>query len=160
MCWHAPVLLSPTSICRSVGCWEFYILATSKVILTSDSAHSWWLYSAAPLENQATRTMTQYPTQSHYPDTEPTSPCPILLMPSARLGSDTYQFDKSLVWLDREANSRSPACALHSTNSATSRLGLQCFRLKVSVVGLVVRFHTIRCCSLVLRLRIKWLFPD
>ena len=28
--------------------------------------------------------MTQYPT----PDTELTNPCPILLMPSARLGSD------------------------------------------------------------------------
>ena len=30
--------------------------------------------------------MTQYPTQWHYPDTELTSPCPILLLPSTRLG--------------------------------------------------------------------------
>ena len=29
---------------------------------------------------------------SHYPDSELTSPCRILLMPSARLGSDKYQF--------------------------------------------------------------------
>ena len=31
-------------------------------------------------------------TQSYYPDTEPTSPCPILIVPSAWLGSDKYQF--------------------------------------------------------------------
>ena len=49
-------------------------------------------------------------THSHYPDTEPTSLCPILLMPSDRLGSDKYEFDKSLVWLDQEPNSWSPAC--------------------------------------------------
>ena len=30
--------------------------------------------------------------QSHYPDTEPTSPCPIIIMPSTRLGSEKYQF--------------------------------------------------------------------
>ena len=40
----------------------FYILATSKGIpvwvLTCDSVHSWWLYSAAPLGDQATNTMT------------------------------------------------------------------------------------------------------
>ena len=44
--------------------------------------------------------MTWYPTQSHYPDTRPASPCPILIMPSTWLGSDKYQFDKLLVWLD------------------------------------------------------------
>ena len=32
-----------------------------------------------------------------YPDIELTSPCPILLMLSARLGSDKYQFYKLLV---------------------------------------------------------------
>ena len=41
---------------------EFYILATSKVIsgwvLTYDSAHSWQLYNAVPLGDQATSTMT------------------------------------------------------------------------------------------------------
>ena len=33
--------------------------------------------------NQATSTITWYPTQSHYPDTKPTSPCTVLIMPSA-----------------------------------------------------------------------------
>ena len=79
--------------------------------------------------------MTWYPTQSYYPDTEPTSPCPILIMSSACLGSDKYkllrhsfdstgtgnlwharpvlyrfnqhaQFCKSLVWLYLDLNPR------------------------------------------------------
>ena len=62
--------------------------------------HDHWLYSAAPLGNQANNTMIWYPSQSHYPDTEPTSPCPILIMLSTWLGSYKYQFYKSLVWLD------------------------------------------------------------
>ena len=33
-----------------------------------------------------------YPDIPHCPDTEPTSPCPIEIMPSAWLGSDMYQF--------------------------------------------------------------------
>ena len=37
-------------------------------------------------------------TRSYYPDTEPTSPCPILTMPSAWLGSDKYQFKSH--WLN------------------------------------------------------------
>ena len=73
-----------------------YILATSKVIsgdaLISDNAHSWRLNSAAPLGNQAAGIITQYPPHSHYPDTDLTSPCPILIMLSARLGSDNNQF--------------------------------------------------------------------
>ena len=36
--------------------------------------------------------MTQYPTKSHYPDNELTSLCPILLMPSTRLGSRSTYF--------------------------------------------------------------------
>ena len=52
--------------------FKSYILATSKVILgwalTCDSAHSWWLYSTAPLGNQATDTMNWYPTRSYYPE--------------------------------------------------------------------------------------------
>ena len=63
-------------------------------VLTCDNAHLTWLYSAAPLGDQADSTMT---TQSHYFNTEPTSPCPILVMPSAWLGSDKYNFFKSLV---------------------------------------------------------------
>ena len=65
-------------------CLLFYILAAFMVIsgwvLTCDSAHSWRRYSAAPLGNKSTSTMTWFP--SHYMDTEPTSPYPILLMPS------------------------------------------------------------------------------
>ena len=38
-------------------------------------------------------------TQSHYPDTQLTTPCAILLMSDARLGHHKYQFDKSLLWL-------------------------------------------------------------
>ena len=56
---------------------EFYIPTTSKVrsglALICDRAHSWQLYSAAPLGNQAAGTMTQYSTQLPYPDTEPAS---------------------------------------------------------------------------------------
>ena len=60
----------------------------------------WWLYGASSLGDQAARTITWNPTQLHYPDTEPTCPCPILIMPSSWLGSDKYQFVKLLVWLD------------------------------------------------------------
>ena len=53
---------------------EFYILATSKVISglvpICHRVHSWLLCNAAQLGNQITGTMTRYPTQSHYPDTE------------------------------------------------------------------------------------------
>ena len=79
---------------------EFYFLATSMVIsgqvLTCDSTYSWWL--------QAASIMTRYPTQSHYPDTELINPCPISIMPSAKLGIDKYKFGKLLIRLDRESN--------------------------------------------------------
>ena len=92
----------------------FYILAPSKIIsgwvLTRVSVHSRWLYSAATLMHQAADTMIQHPTQSEYPDPEITNPCPIILIPSSRLGSDTSQFYKPLAWLDLELNSRSVAC--------------------------------------------------
>ena len=54
-------------------------------------AYGVWSVSAAPLGDQARRpcTMTLYPTQSHYPGTEPLSLFPILIMPSTWLGSDT-----------------------------------------------------------------------
>ena len=50
-----------------------------------------------PLGDQATSTMTWYSTQLHFPDTRPTGPYPILIMPSTWLGSDKYQFCMSLV---------------------------------------------------------------
>ena len=61
-------------------------------------------YCTNPLGNRTTSTTTQYPTQSHYPDsdTDQNCPSPILLMVSARVGSAKYQFCKSLIWPDRE----------------------------------------------------------
>ena len=44
--------------------------------------------------------------RTHYPDTQKTGPCPILVMPSAKLGSTMYKFGKSLIWCDRESNFR------------------------------------------------------
>ena len=97
--------------CLLIDCWIFFFLATSKVpsgwAPTCDSGHSWQLYSVAPLGNQGAGTMTWYYTQSHL-DTELTSHCYILLMLSARWGSDKYQFYTSLVWLDLELNSWFP----------------------------------------------------
>ena len=43
-------------------------------VLTCECVYSWQLYSAASLEHQDAGTKTCYPTQLHYPDTEPTSP--------------------------------------------------------------------------------------
>ena len=37
-------------------------------------------FIAAPLGNQAANTLTRFLTQSHYPDTELTSPCATLIM--------------------------------------------------------------------------------
>ena len=44
-----------------------------------------------PLGNEAADTKAWCPTQSHYPDTELTSPCHIPMMPSTWLGSDKYK---------------------------------------------------------------------
>ena len=70
--------------------------STSKVIsrrtLTCDSACSWRLYSAAPFGDQDGISVTWCPTQSHYPNTEPTSPSPILIMLSTWTGSDKHTF--------------------------------------------------------------------
>ena len=44
------------------------------------------------LPNLETRTLAPYTSlKSHYPDTEPTSPCPTLIMLNAWLGSDKYK---------------------------------------------------------------------
>ena len=103
----------------------FYVLSTFKVISgqvpTCDSSHSWWLYSAASLEHQATGTMTCYPTQSRYPDTEPTSPCHVLIMPSARLRSDKYTFLSHC--FDSTGNSIPCTRCTHSTPSVNAPTG-------------------------------------
>ena len=71
---------------------------TPEWVPTSDSAHSWRLYCTASLGHQTASTMTCYLTQSHYSDTEPTSRCPILIMPSIRLGRDKCQFYCHEAW--------------------------------------------------------------
>ena len=57
------------------------IILISKVILgrvpTCDSVYS-GLYNPFLLGDQVARTMTRYPTQSHYPNTEPTIPSHII----------------------------------------------------------------------------------
>ena len=112
---HFPVLIAPlpplvVGVLRPYNIWGHIRMCTD----LWQCAHS-----AAPLWNQTFCTMTQYPTQSHYPDIELTSPCPILLMSSARLGSNKYKFDKSLIWLDWEPNTPiSHTRGLHSTNLA------------------------------------------
>ena len=77
-------------------------------------------YSAAPLGDQAPITMICYPTQSHYSDTEPTSPCPIIIMPSTWLGSDKFQFykfDSTRFWIFEVRRSENPklgdGCSTH-----------------------------------------------
>ena len=63
------------------------------LVPTCHSVHSWWLYSAASLGHQVAGSVTCYPTQFHYPDTDLTSPYPILIMLSGLgLGIDKYQF--------------------------------------------------------------------
>ena len=66
----------------------------------------WRQYSSALPRDQATSTTIPFSTQSHYSDTELTSPWPILVMLSARLGNDRYQFCKSLVWVGKDLTSR------------------------------------------------------
>ena len=56
--------------------------------------HECRYYSAPRLEDEAVSKMTQYLTQSHFPDFELASPCPILLMPSAKLGHEKYKFNE------------------------------------------------------------------
>ena len=98
-----------TTACSFLG-WllEFCVIATSKVISgwasACDTVRSWRCYRAFPLVNQATSIMTVYLSQSRYPDTELTSPCPILFILSTRLESDKHQFYKSLVSLGWEQN--------------------------------------------------------
>ena len=43
----------------------------------------WQLDSVVPVGYHATNTISQYLTGSYHPDPDPTSPCPILIMPNA-----------------------------------------------------------------------------
>ena len=98
-----------------------------EIVLTCDGAHSWQLYSAASLEQQATSSMSCYLTQSQYPDSELTSPCPILIMPSIRLGSDKYQFKSH--WFDstKVRKLRGPESNLQPSDSPIFQNGRQAF---------------------------------
>ena len=48
------------------------------------------------MKDQVTGTMTIYLPESYYPDTVSIRSCPIILMPSARLGGEKYQLYESL----------------------------------------------------------------
>ena len=93
----------------SWGRWQvcslFYVLATSKIISgqvpTGDSAYPWWLYSDALVGDQLSH---QHHELTHDPDTEPPSPCPMLITPSTWLGRDKYEFGRSLIWFDCSSN--------------------------------------------------------
>ena len=71
-----------------------------------------------PLGDQITSTMTQFHTQSHYPNTELNSPCHILVMQSPRLYSDNYKLCTSSVSLEIESN----ACTLPIQPSCSIRI--------------------------------------
>ena len=76
----------------------------------------------------------------YYPNT---SPCSILSMPSTRLENNKYQFDKSLVWLDWEPNTLSPARKTRALPFQLARLvGEPCLRTHAEAVCL----HSMRCC--------------
>ena len=105
---------------------RFDILVTSRVISewvpTCNSVYTGRLYSAVPMGNHATDTMTWYSSQLHSPNTEPSSPCPTLLMLSDMLGSEKYQLCKSLFHPGTNLPI-SRTRGLCSTDSATARSG-------------------------------------
>ena len=116
--WFLSGQLPPVIIWKWLLCWGnnwlvvgVYILAISKVI--QDRYQLVTVHTRAlPLGNLATGSLTRYPLQSHYPDMVVTSPCPMLLMPRPRLGSDKYQLYKSLIRLGQ--NCWSPASEAHA----------------------------------------------
>ena len=69
------------------------------------------MLSVASLLDQATSTMTRYPTQSHYLNTKQTRPCPILAVLSSTLSADKYQF-KSTSVQNIQANSGKYCCIM------------------------------------------------
>ena len=92
-------------------CWSF----TSWQHLRSYQ-DVYWLMTVhthvALLGNQPASNITQYPTQSHFPGTEPNQSLAYHVN-AERLGSNKYQLNKSSVWLDWEPNSRSPVREAH-----------------------------------------------
>ena len=80
------------------GCWSF----TSLQHLRSCQGGYRLMVTlqSVPLGNHAAGTMTLYPTQSHYPSTVLTSPCPILLMLRTSLRSQKNQLFFISYWFD------------------------------------------------------------
>ena len=77
-------------------------------------------------------TMTPYPTQSHYLDTEPTSPRSFLIMPSAWLRSKKYQFSSH--WFN---STRVRTCAVRIPRSPkTGDARLRSAKYHYYVIGL------------------------
>ena len=101
---HSATFRCPgNNIHLEVDDWLLESKIISGYVPTCARLYSWELYSAAPVGDQVTSTMSTYPTPSHYPDTELTSPFPSLIMPSTRLASTEYQllsywFDSTRNW--------------------------------------------------------------
>ena len=98
--------------------------------------------------NQLSSPVRCYPTHCRYLDRELTSPFPVVVKPCVRLGSDKYQFNKSLVWLDWEAISWSftcEACALtiRTSRSVNRQLSTNCTTLHFDLF--IVRIHLFKC---------------
>ena len=85
-------------ICCGFTSWQ--LISACRWVLTCDSAHSWWLHSAAPLGDQVASTMTSFHsiTLSWYWANQ-SMPYPFIV--DARVGSNKFQFCKSLVWMTR-----------------------------------------------------------
>ena len=75
----------------------YKIISGSGSVLMWDSVHSW-----QPFADQGANTMTWFTTQSHIlmPNRKrKNSPCPLLVMLSARVGNDKCKFCYLLVWI-------------------------------------------------------------
>ena len=77
-----------------------------------DTVHTHGNFIVVPFSDD----MAQYPTQSHYSDSELTSPYYLLLMLSSRVGSDKYQF--STREISMADNGSSPFHSLPYRNNA------------------------------------------
>ena len=93
------------------------------------------------LADQATGIITGYPTQSHYPNTQPTIACPILIMQSASLGSDKYSVLSDWVDTDQSLNQRDHLISLKEAWMLNS------FGHLVKAGAPFVRLHCVQCCD-------------
>ena len=75
------------AVCWSFTSWQRLMSYQDKFRLETECTRGYSL-----VDVQAGSTMILYPTQSPYPDTEPTSPCAILKMSSISLGTGKYTF--------------------------------------------------------------------